>query len=106
MVRLGGAGVFVSSTGEAEELAKVNAELVEATCATEDEAIEAAKDTDVILVERAVMTRRVMGALPKCKVIIFGNVGFDRIDVDTATDNSISVVNKSVKPKVNLVKEG
>ena len=78
---------------EAEELAKVNAELVEADCATEDEVIEAAKDADVILWGGAQITHRVMEALPKCKAIIFESVGFDAIDVDAATDNGIIVVN-------------
>jgi len=35
---------------EAEELAKVNAGLVDVECATEDEIIEAAKDADALLV--------------------------------------------------------
>jgi len=78
---------------EAEELAKVNAELVGADCVTEDEIIEAAKGADAILTSAAQITRRVMEALPKCKVIIRYGIGFDTIDVDAATDNSILVVN-------------
>ncbi len=78
---------------EAEELAKVNAEIVGADCATEDETIKATKDADIILTTGARMTRRVMEALPKCKAIIYGAVGFDTIDVDAATDNGILVVN-------------
>ena len=83
----------IGSSEEAEELAKVNAESVEVACVTEDEVIEAAKDADVIITYAAPMTRRVMEALPKCQAIIFGSVGFDAVDVDAATDNSIIVVN-------------
>ena len=94
VVRMSGmGGSFPSMTETAEELAKVNAEIVEAICVTEDEVIEAAKDADVILVGQAPITRRIMEALPKCKAIIFGSVGFDKIDVDAATDNNIIVVN-------------
>ena len=87
-------GKFTPTTEEAEELTKVNAELVGNDCTTESEIIEAAKDADVVLSGgKARMTRQVIEALPKCKVIILGSVGFDAVDVDAATDNSIIVVN-------------
>ncbi len=86
-------GLLATMARETEELAKVNAELVGVECTTEDEIIEAAKDADAILTAGARMTRRVMEALPKCKVIVRYGVGYDTIDVDAATDNSIIVVN-------------
>ena len=88
--RTGSSAIMIE---EAEELAKVNAELVGADCVTEDEIIEATKDADAILTGGAQMTRKVMEALPKCKVIIRYGIGFDTIDVDAATDNGILVVN-------------
>jgi len=93
VVRMSGLGSSATMVKEAEELAKVNAELVDAACVTEDEVIEAAKDADVILAEGAQITRRAMEALPKCKAIINYGVGFDTIDVDAATDNNILVAN-------------
>ncbi|MGB2815006.1 MAG: C-terminal binding protein [Dehalococcoidales bacterium] len=78
---------------EAEELASVNAELIEGDCATEDDIIRVARDADVLLVVSAQITRRVMEALPKCKAIIRYGIGYDTVDVDAATDNSILVVN-------------
>ena len=78
---------------EAKELAKVDAELVEADCTTESEIIEAAKDADAILIIHIQITRRVMEALPKCKVIVRYGVGFDTVDIKAATDNNILVVN-------------
>ncbi len=88
--RMGSRAVMVEET---EELAKVNAELVGVDCTTEIEIIEATKDADAILTGGAQMTRRIMEALPKCKVVIRYGVGYDTIDVDAATDNNIIVVN-------------
>ena len=81
------------SAEDAQELAEMNAELMGADCTTEDEVIEAAKDADIILTSQVPFTRRVIEALPKCKVIIRTGVGYDEIDVDAATDNSIIVAN-------------
>ncbi len=93
VVRMSGVGGSAVTPEEAAELTRMNAELVEANCVTEDEAIAAAKDADAIMMGRANITRRVMEALPKCRIVIFGSVGFDRIDIDAATDNGIVVVN-------------
>lgn len=78
---------------EAEELSKVNAELVEADWTTEDDIIKAAQEADAILTAAARMTRRVLSALPKCQVIVRYGIGYDTIDVPAATDNGILVVN-------------
>jgi len=93
VVRVGLDADRVLMEEEAKELAKVNAEIVGVACATEDEVITAAKDADVILSAGVQITRRVMEALPKCRALIIGGVGFDTTDVDAATDNSIIVVN-------------
>jgi len=84
---------LVTTEIEAEELAKVNAELVDVECATEDEIIAAAKEADALLVVFAPMTRRVMDALPKLKVIVRYGIGYDTVDVDAATDNGVLLVN-------------
>jgi len=84
---------LVTTEIEAEELAKVNAELVDVECATEDEIIEAAKEADALLVVFAPMTRRVTEALPKLKVIVRYGIGYDTVDVDAATDNGVLLVN-------------
>jgi D-3-phosphoglycerate dehydrogenase len=79
---------------ERAELAKLNidAEVVEARVATEDELITVAKDADAIMGGH-LFTRRVMEALPKCQVVVTYSVGYDGIDVDAATDNGIIIVN-------------
>ncbi len=93
VVRVDRTGSSAIMIEEAEELAKVNVELTGVDCTTENEITEAAKDADAILTEGARMTRRVMEALPKCKVIVRYGVGFDTVDVEAATDNNILVVN-------------
>jgi len=93
VVRVDRTGASATMIEETEELAKMNAELVGADCATEDEIIEAAKDADAIITMGAQMTRRAMEALTKCRVIVRYGIGFDTIDVDAATDNGILVVN-------------
>jgi D-3-phosphoglycerate dehydrogenase len=93
IVRAGRAGSYVPTAEESEELARANAELVGASCAGEDDVIEAAKDADVVLVAGTRITRRIMEALPKCQAVICGSVGFDAVDVDAATDCGVVVVN-------------
>lgn len=85
----------VLSTVELEtgELARVNADLVEVDCKTEDDIIEAAKDADALLIVFAKVTRRVLSSLPKLKVAVRYGIGYDTIDVDAATDNNVIVVN-------------
>jgi len=93
VMRVDKTGSSAIRTEDVQELASMNAELVGVDCASEDEIIEAAKDADIIITAQAPFTRRVIEALPKCKVIIRNGVGYDVIDVDAATDNGIIVSN-------------
>ena len=81
------------SSREAEEFAKVNAELVEVTDANKSELLAAAKDADVILLGSVPITRSLMEAAPKCIAVMCQSVGYDPIDVKAATDLNILVVN-------------
>ncbi|RBW69293.1 C-terminal binding protein [Bacillus taeanensis] len=74
-------------------LEKVDAELITAQCRTEEEVIEAAKDTDAILNQYAPITKNVIESLPKCKVIARYGIGVDTIDVKAATEKEILVCN-------------
>jgi D-3-phosphoglycerate dehydrogenase len=78
---------------ETDELAKINADLIEVDCKTEEDIIKAAQDTDALLIIFAQITRRVLSSLPKLKVAVRYGIGFDTIDVDAATDNNVIVVN-------------
>jgi D-3-phosphoglycerate dehydrogenase / 2-oxoglutarate reductase len=59
----------------------------------EDEIIERASDADALIVSSSPMTRRVMSALKRLKVVVRTGVGYDVIDVPAATDLGIVAVN-------------
>ena len=84
---------MVPRAEEVAELARINAEVVDVVCNTEDEIITAARDADAILVVFAPMTRHVLESLPRLKVIVRYGIGYDTIDIDAATDNGVLVVN-------------
>jgi D-3-phosphoglycerate dehydrogenase len=78
---------------EKEEFARLGAELVLAQVRGEEELIRACKDADGLLNQYALLTRRVLENLPKCKVVARYGVGVDSIDLKAATDLGIIVAN-------------
>ena len=62
-------------------------------CKSEDEIIEKCGEGEGLLVQYAPMTRRVLKALPKCRVIARYGVGVDTIDLDAAAELGIVVSN-------------
>ena len=60
---------------------------------TEEELIDGCCDADILLVQYAKITRRVMEALPKIKLIVRYGVGVDSIDLAAATEHGIQVCN-------------
>ena len=81
------------SAREAEEFAKVGAELQEVADTNKSEVIAALKDTDIILFGGATITSWMLEAAPKCIAVMVHTVGYDHIDVKAATDLNILVVN-------------
>jgi D-3-phosphoglycerate dehydrogenase / 2-oxoglutarate reductase len=77
---------------EMEALQSVDAEIVECD-KTEDGFIAAAKEADAIYVQGATVTRRMIEALDKCRLIALGSVGVDYVDVAAATERGIPVTN-------------
>ena len=61
--------------------------------ATEDEAIEAGRGADALLVEYAPITGRVIAALDRCRLIVRFGVGYNNVDVAAATERRIHVCN-------------
>ena len=61
--------------------------------ADEDDLIKKAGDADAIILAFAPITRRVMTALSKLKVVVRTGVGYDVIDVPAATELGVIVVN-------------
>jgi D-3-phosphoglycerate dehydrogenase / 2-oxoglutarate reductase len=68
-------------------------ELVPAQCHTEEEVIEACRDADAIINQYAPLSRKVIEALEKCKVITRYGVGVNTIDLAAATEKQICVAN-------------
>ncbi|MCH8185005.1 MAG: C-terminal binding protein [Chloroflexi bacterium] len=59
----------------------------------EDEIVRRTKDADGVIVSSAPMTRKVLSALKRCKVVLRTGVGYDVIDVEAATELGMAVVN-------------
>jgi len=70
----------------------MGAEIVE--CApTEDAFVAAAPSADAVYAKGMKFTARMIGALPKCRIIALGSVGVDYVDVAAATAKGIPVTN-------------
>lgn len=67
--------------------------LIGTSCATDEEVIAAAKDADVLLTNESFITRKVLSSLPKLRAVVRYGIGFDRVDIEAATELGISVVN-------------
>lgn len=62
-------------------------------CKSEKEIIDACRDADAVQVHFAQITREVIEALPKCRIIVRSAVGMDNIDVAAAAEAGIPVCN-------------
>ena len=62
-------------------------------CKTAEEIVQAAKDADAVQVHFAQITKEIIDALPKCRLIVRSAVGMDNIDVAAATAAGIPVAN-------------
>jgi D-3-phosphoglycerate dehydrogenase len=76
---------------EREELAGLDVDLVELYSFDEDEILEACRDADAVLVQYAKITRRIIEALEKCRIISRYGVGLDMVDLEAATECGIPV---------------
>ena len=68
-------------------------ELRKFQCKTEQDVIDAAKNSDAILVQFAPITSSVVDQLDRCKVIVRYGVGTDNVDLDAARSRGIIVCN-------------
>lgn len=76
-----------------ELMARIGAEFVKEHCPTEDQVIAVAADADAVISVFEPFTRRVIESLAKLRMISQIGIGYDRIDVDAATERGIIVVN-------------
>jgi len=67
--------------------------LVVAQTVEEQELTELCKDADGVLTVRAPITKRVIGAMERCRIIVRYGIGVDSIDIPAATARGIMVAN-------------
>jgi D-3-phosphoglycerate dehydrogenase len=78
---------------EKREFGRIGAELTLAQVKEEEDLIRVCKDADGLLNQYALLTRKVLEKLLKCKVIGRYGVGIDSVDLKAATDLGIIVAN-------------
>jgi D-3-phosphoglycerate dehydrogenase len=78
---------------EKEEFGRIGAKLTLAQVQKEEDVIRACKEADGLLDQYALLTRKVLESLPKCKVVSRYGVGVDSVDLKAATDLGIIVAN-------------
>jgi D-3-phosphoglycerate dehydrogenase len=78
---------------EKREFGRIGAELILAQIKEEEDLIRGCKDADGLLNQYALLTRKVLEKLPKCKVIGRYGVGIDSVDLKAATGLGIIVAN-------------
>ena len=81
------------SSKEADEFAKVNAELIEVAESDKAGLAAALKDADILLYGGVTISREMMESAPRLAAILFQTVGYDQVDLKAATENKILVVN-------------
>lgn len=80
-------------TIEENELAQWGAQVIPAQCRTAEEVLAVAWDAHALISQYAPITRDVILGLTRCRVIGRYGIGVDNIDVSTATERGIAVVN-------------
>jgi D-3-phosphoglycerate dehydrogenase / 2-oxoglutarate reductase len=78
---------------ETEEFRRIGADLILAQVREEEAVILACNDADGLINQYALLTRKVLKNLQKCKIIARYGVGVDSIDLRAATDLGIIVAN-------------
>jgi D-3-phosphoglycerate dehydrogenase len=69
---------------EREEVGRIGAELILAQVQKENDLIQACKEADGLLDQYALLTRKVLENLPRCKVVSRYGVGVDSVDLKAA----------------------
>lgn len=78
---------------EKKEFERMDADLFLAQVKEEQDLIRVCKEADGLINQYALLTRRVLENLPKCKVVSRYGVGVDSVDLKAATDLGIIVAN-------------
>lgn len=67
-------------------------EIVDGRGFTEQDIIEDIRDCDAMIVRTAKITRNILNAAPKLKILARHGAGYDGIDLDAARENKVLVV--------------
>ena len=78
---------------EVIESAGFTLESIQPVCKTEDDIIRTCGEADVLIVQWAPVTRRVLKALPKVRCIVRYGVGVNNFDLDAAKDLGVCAAN-------------
>jgi D-3-phosphoglycerate dehydrogenase len=78
---------------ELKVLSRIDAQVAWLDCKTEQDVIQAAADADALMVGYAPVTRKVLGSLPRCRIVSRYGIGVDMVDVEAATECGIVVAN-------------
>lgn len=84
-----------SSLGRGLEMLSQIGATITSGCDTEDKMIAAGPNVDamILFLARTLVTRRVVEALPSCRIIARAGIGVDAIALDAATEKGILVTN-------------
>ncbi len=74
-------------------LSRIGAQLILAQIREEEDLVRVCHEADGLINQYALLTRRVLEQLPKCKVVARYGVGVDSIDLQAATELGIIVAN-------------
>lgn len=85
--------IFPKLDIEYEEVKKAGGELVVAKNQKEEEIFKIIEDADAIVTVYAEVTKKMIDAAKKCKVIVRTGIGVNNIDIDAATNKGIPVAN-------------
>lgn len=67
--------------------------LIGCNCTSDEEVISAANCADVLITNESFVNQVVLSALPHLRAVVRYGIGYDRVDIDTATRLGIVVVN-------------
>src|SRR5262245_30780595 len=85
---------FAPIDSERRLFAEIGAEVrLEPAALTEEQVLELAGEADAILCDAAAISRRVLAALPRLKVVSEYGIGYDNIDARAATELGVWVTN-------------
>jgi phosphoglycerate dehydrogenase-like enzyme len=80
-------------TLESDLFARAGIDLVLGNCRTEDELIASGRDCDAFLIQYAMVTERVMAALPKLGIVSRIGAGFDTVDTEACALHGVWLAN-------------